>query len=78
SRSLSLSLSPSIQSNLALNPRVQTHAANSLNCSAKMEKKHWKRNAEKGCESCVKLENNFDDIKHTTLSECGALREAVR
>lgn len=29
-------------------------------------------------QSCVKLENNFDDIKHTTLSERGALREAVR
>ncbi|TNM98353.1 hypothetical protein fugu_014599 [Takifugu bimaculatus] len=28
--------------------------------------------------SCVKLENNFDDIKHTTLSERGALREALR
>lgn len=25
-----------------------------------------------------KLENNFDDIKHTTLGERGALREAVR
>lgn len=29
-------------------------------------------------QSCVKLENNFDDIKHTTLSERGALREALR
>uniref|UniRef100_A0A8C2H6B9 Dihydropyrimidine dehydrogenase [NADP(+)] n=1 Tax=Cyprinus carpio TaxID=7962 RepID=A0A8C2H6B9_CYPCA len=28
--------------------------------------------------SCVNLENNFDDIKHTTLSERGALREALR
>lgn len=26
----------------------------------------------------MKLENNFDDIKHTTLSERGALREAMR
>lgn len=29
-------------------------------------------------QSCVKLDNNFDDIKHTTLSERGALREAMR
>lgn len=29
-------------------------------------------------QSCTKLENNFDDIKHTTLSERGALREAMR
>uniref|UniRef100_A0AAR2K849 Dihydropyrimidine dehydrogenase b n=1 Tax=Pygocentrus nattereri TaxID=42514 RepID=A0AAR2K849_PYGNA len=28
--------------------------------------------------SCVKLENNFDDIKHMTLSECGVPREALR
>ncbi|XP_040422163.1 dihydropyrimidine dehydrogenase [NADP(+)] isoform X1 [Cygnus olor] len=28
--------------------------------------------------NCEKLENNFDDIKHTTLSERGALREAMR
>uniref|UniRef100_A0A8C3G5S1 Dihydropyrimidine dehydrogenase [NADP(+)] n=1 Tax=Cyclopterus lumpus TaxID=8103 RepID=A0A8C3G5S1_CYCLU len=44
----------------------------------KKEKKHWKRNPEKNCDSCVKLDNNFDDIKHTTLSERGALREALR
>ncbi|XP_013413163.1 dihydropyrimidine dehydrogenase [NADP(+)] [Lingula anatina] len=29
-------------------------------------------------ETCSTLENNFDDIKHTTLSERGALREAAR
>ncbi|XP_052399154.1 dihydropyrimidine dehydrogenase [NADP(+)] isoform X1 [Carassius gibelio] len=69
---------PDIESILALNPRVQTHAALLSTATKKMEKKHWKRNPEKGCESCVKLENNFDDIKHTTLSERGALREAVR
>ncbi|MXQ79675.1 hypothetical protein E5288_WYG007062 [Bos mutus] len=28
--------------------------------------------------NCEKLENNFDDIKHTTLGERGALREAMR
>lgn len=29
-------------------------------------------------QSCPPLQNNFDDIKHTTLSERGALREAAR
>lgn len=29
-------------------------------------------------QKCNLLENNFDDIKHTTLSERGALREATR
>lgn len=29
-------------------------------------------------QSCVPLTNNFDDIKHTTLSERGALKEAAR
>nr|XP_005300992.1 dihydropyrimidine dehydrogenase [NADP(+)] isoform X5 [Chrysemys picta bellii]XP_042696544.1 dihydropyrimidine dehydrogenase [NADP(+)] isoform X5 [Chrysemys picta bellii]XP_042696545.1 dihydropyrimidine dehydrogenase [NADP(+)] isoform X5 [Chrysemys picta bellii]XP_042696546.1 dihydropyrimidine dehydrogenase [NADP(+)] isoform X5 [Chrysemys picta bellii]XP_042696547.1 dihydropyrimidine dehydrogenase [NADP(+)] isoform X5 [Chrysemys picta bellii]XP_042696548.1 dihydropyrimidine dehydrogenase [NA len=29
-------------------------------------------------DNCEMLENNFDDIKHTTLSERGALREAMR
>uniref|UniRef100_A0A674BPI0 Dihydropyrimidine dehydrogenase [NADP(+)] n=1 Tax=Salmo trutta TaxID=8032 RepID=A0A674BPI0_SALTR len=63
---------------LSLNPRVQTHAAIHSTGAKKAERKHWKRNPEKSCDSCVKLENNFDDIKHTTLSERGALREAFR
>lgn len=29
-------------------------------------------------QSCLSLKNNFDDIKHTTLSERGALKEAAR
>ena len=29
-------------------------------------------------QTCKPLEKNFDDIKHTTLSERGALREASR
>lgn len=41
-------------------------------------KKHWKRNADKSCQSCVTLENDFTDIKHTTLSERAALKEAGR
>ncbi|XP_019724835.1 dihydropyrimidine dehydrogenase [NADP(+)] [Hippocampus comes] len=69
---------PDIESILALNPRVKTHAQIMSTASKKKEKKHWKRNPDRGCDSCVKLENNFDDIKHTTLSERGALREALR
>ncbi|MEQ2175590.1 hypothetical protein GOODEAATRI_019404, partial [Goodea atripinnis] len=63
---------------LALNPRVKSHAQIISTASKKKEKKHWKRNPERNCDSCVTLENNFDDIKHTTLSERGALREALR
>uniref|UniRef100_A0A3Q4G1W3 Dihydroprymidine dehydrogenase domain-containing protein n=2 Tax=Neolamprologus brichardi TaxID=32507 RepID=A0A3Q4G1W3_NEOBR len=69
---------PDIESILALNPRVKHHAQIISTASKKKEKKHWKRNPERNCDSCVKLENNFDDIKHTTLSERGALREALR
>ena len=29
-------------------------------------------------QTCTSKENNFDDIKHTTLSERGALKEAAR
>ncbi|XP_053486342.1 dihydropyrimidine dehydrogenase a, tandem duplicate 1 isoform X1 [Ictalurus furcatus] len=69
---------PDIENILALNPRVKSHAVLHSTAAKKAEKKHWKRNTEKGCDSCVNLENNFDDIKHTTLSERGALREAMR
>ncbi|XP_038127449.1 dihydropyrimidine dehydrogenase [NADP(+)] [Cyprinodon tularosa] len=76
-RNLSKDL-PDIESILALNPRVKSHAQIISTASKKREKKHWKRNLERNCDSCMKLENNFDDIKHTTLSERGALREALR
>lgn len=42
---------------------------------------NWKRNTNKNCVSLEKqtlFENDFRDIKHTTLSERGALREAMR
>ena len=45
-------------------------------------KKHWKRNEDKSenlkCNSCSPLYKNFDDIKHTTLSERAALKESAR
>ncbi|GAB1288063.1 Dihydropyrimidine dehydrogenase [Apodemus speciosus] len=69
---------PDIESILALNPRVQAHATLRSTMAKKLDKKHWKRNTDKNCFTCEKLENNFDDIKHTTLGERGALREAVR
>uniref|UniRef100_A0A8D0T781 Dihydropyrimidine dehydrogenase [NADP(+)] n=1 Tax=Sus scrofa TaxID=9823 RepID=A0A8D0T781_PIG len=67
-----------IESILALNPRTQSHAALHSTLAKKLDKKHWKRNPDKNCFHCEKLENNFDDIKHTTLGERGALREAMR
>uniref|UniRef100_A0A8C4SYY1 Dihydropyrimidine dehydrogenase [NADP(+)] n=1 Tax=Erpetoichthys calabaricus TaxID=27687 RepID=A0A8C4SYY1_ERPCA len=62
----------------ALNPQVKSHALLRSTASAKIVKKHWKRNTDKSCSGCEALENNFDDIKHTTLSERAALREAMR
>lgn len=39
---------------------------------------HWKRNCSRSNCDWSKLVKNFDDIKPTTLSERGALREAAR
>lgn len=62
---------------LALNPTVQkyakftpTHKTNST------IKPHWKQNCDKMCGSDLK--KDFSDIKHSTLSERGALKEAAR
>ncbi|XP_042884365.1 dihydropyrimidine dehydrogenase [NADP(+)]-like [Penaeus japonicus] len=67
-----------IENILALNPRVTSHATFQPSAVTKANKKHWKRNKAKNCASHCGLEKNFDDIKHTTLSERGALREAAR
>uniref|UniRef100_UPI00398E6EE3 dihydropyrimidine dehydrogenase [NADP(+)]-like isoform X1 n=2 Tax=Pristiophorus japonicus TaxID=55135 RepID=UPI00398E6EE3 len=77
SRMLSIDL-PDIENILTLNPRVKTCASLRSTATTKIDKAHWKRNVNKDCSSHEKLENNFDDIKHTTLSERGALREAMR
>lgn len=61
-----------------MNPRVQTKASLVPTTTTKQTKKLWKRNEDHSCQSCVSLENNFFDIKHTTLSERAALREAAR
>ncbi|KAG8555597.1 hypothetical protein GDO81_017754 [Engystomops pustulosus] len=67
-----------IENILTLNPQTAAHASLRSTALKKQDKKQWKRNPEKSCAKCEKLENNFDDIKHTTLSERGALREAMR
>ncbi|KAM4021626.1 dihydropyrimidine dehydrogenase [NADP(+)] isoform 1-T1 [Anomaloglossus baeobatrachus] len=67
-----------IENILMLNPRTAAHASLRSTALKQQDKKHWKRNPDKSCSKCEKLENNFDDIKHTTLSERGALREAMR
>ncbi|XP_065069979.1 dihydropyrimidine dehydrogenase [NADP(+)]-like [Rhopilema esculentum] len=67
-----------IESILALNPKVQSNASLVPTSNTKKNKKHWKRNSDKQCSSCHDLTKNFDDVKHTTLSERGALKEASR
>ncbi|CAI7990175.1 Dihydropyrimidine dehydrogenase [NADP(+)] [Geodia barretti] len=69
---------PDIESLLSLNPRVQPHATLVSTTRTKTAKKQWKRNKDKECTTCGSKRNNFDDIKHTTLSERAALREAAR
>ncbi|XP_062584181.1 dihydropyrimidine dehydrogenase [NADP(+)]-like [Saccostrea cucullata] len=69
---------PDIENLLALNPKVTKYANLVSSTETKNNKKHWKRNSTKGCSDCPPRTKNFDDIKHTTLSERGALREAAR
>jgi len=71
-----------IENLLHLNPKIKPYANAVPSAVTKKGKKHWKRNEDKTetlkCNSCDPLLNNFDDIKHTTLSERGALRESAR
>ncbi|XP_068159079.1 dihydropyrimidine dehydrogenase [NADP(+)] [Drosophila tropicalis] len=69
---------PDIEDLLALNPRVKTQCSVVPTKQTKENKKHWKRNADHTAPPCTSLTNNFEDIKHTTLSERGALEEAAR
>uniref|UniRef100_A0A7E4UTH7 Dihydropyrimidine dehydrogenase [NADP(+)] n=1 Tax=Panagrellus redivivus TaxID=6233 RepID=A0A7E4UTH7_PANRE len=71
---------PDIESILQLNPSVNTKARLQPTAITKVDKLNWKRNAGKDCNGCGsnKYANDFRDIKHTTLSERGALREATR
>lgn len=68
---------PDIENLLKLNPKVKNFTNLLPSIETKKNKIHWKRNVREKCDSCT-LTNNFDDIKHTTLSERGALREAAR
>ncbi|XP_046440788.1 dihydropyrimidine dehydrogenase [NADP(+)]-like isoform X2 [Daphnia pulex] len=69
-----------IENILALNPKIKPFASLVPSAETKKIKKHWKRNGDKNCQSCgpPDLFQNFDDIKHTTLSERAAVREAAR
>ncbi|KAG5899484.1 hypothetical protein JTB14_015195 [Gonioctena quinquepunctata] len=69
---------PDIENILALNPRVRDRSNFVPSTITKKNKEHWKRNADNKCDECPSLENNFSDVKPTTLSERGALREAAR
>ncbi|KAF4533474.1 hypothetical protein B566_EDAN016562 [Ephemera danica] len=69
---------PDIENLLALNPIIKPFANAVPSVKTKQEKLKWKRNGDKSCSSCTSLEKNFDDIKHTTLSERAALKEAAR
>ncbi|CAD5111842.1 DgyrCDS1106 [Dimorphilus gyrociliatus] len=69
---------PDIENILALNPRIRKYANYVPSNDTKKIKKKWKRNQDKDCSTCDSLNKNFDDIKHTTLSERGALKEASR
>ncbi|XP_076371123.1 dihydropyrimidine dehydrogenase su(r) [Tachypleus tridentatus] len=69
---------PDIENILTLNPKTRRHASLVPSSETKENKKLWKRNREKNCDSCKPFEKNFDDIKHTTLSERAALKEAAR
>lgn len=61
---------------LALNPVPHQYASLKPTAVTTKEKKHWKRNND--CKSGCELKKDFSDIKHTTLTERGALFEAQR
>lgn len=69
---------PDIENILALNPKIQKYANVVPTTKTKIAKSHWKRNHDKKYSSYRCLYKDFDDVKHTTLSERGALREAAR
>lgn len=69
---------PDIENILQLNPKTKSFANLVPSLITKKEKQKWKRNINDKCDSCLSLKKNFDDIKHTTLSERGALKEAAR
>ncbi|CAI9740097.1 dehydrogenase [NADP(+)]-like isoform X1 [Octopus vulgaris] len=69
---------PDIENILSLNPLTPRFANVKATTETKKEKKLWKRNDDKNCNSCHNYFKDFSDIKPTTLSERAALREAGR
>ncbi|XP_057298871.1 dihydropyrimidine dehydrogenase [NADP(+)]-like [Hydractinia symbiolongicarpus] len=67
-----------IENLLQLNPKIVTKANYVSTQTTKKNRKYWKRNDDHACNDCEDLTKNFDDIKHTTLSERAALKEASR
>ena len=61
--------------NLALNPKVQHFASLRPTVQQREEKPHWKRNLHQPGSA---RGNDWSDIKHTTLTEKGAVFEAQR
>lgn len=72
--------SEDIENLLTLNPTPRRCVNLRSTAATRKLKKHWKRNDSKDSDSVPVhvLANNFDDIKHTTLSERAALKEAAR
>lgn len=76
---LGTSFEPSvIEERLALNPTAEKQLKVSVKSTSttKAARKYWKRNSE--ARPSGGLLNNFADVKHTTLSEQAALKEAAR
>ncbi|XP_045463180.1 dihydropyrimidine dehydrogenase [NADP(+)] [Harmonia axyridis] len=69
---------PDIENLMALQPKVRKYVNLVPTATTKKNKEHWKRNADNNCKKCPSLENDFTDIKPTTLSERAALKEAAR
>ncbi|XP_014473773.1 PREDICTED: dihydropyrimidine dehydrogenase [NADP(+)] [Dinoponera quadriceps] len=69
---------PDIENLLHINPKLKNYTNFVPSAHTKQNKQHWKRNIHDKCDGCLPLTKNFDDIKHTTLSERGALKEAAR
>ncbi|XP_047122765.1 dihydropyrimidine dehydrogenase [NADP(+)] isoform X1 [Hydra vulgaris] len=67
-----------IENLLQLNPKINPYANYVSTVKTKKNRKYWKRNDDHNCSSCADLTKNFEDIKHTTLSERAALKEAAR
>ncbi|KAL7065158.1 hypothetical protein AAHC03_04392 [Spirometra sp. Aus1] len=70
--------SEKVQRILQLQPRVSVSATVRPTLETRKDKKWWKRNADKDESAIPPVHFDFSDIKHTTLSERGALREASR